>query len=115
MFGFQERVLASNNPNALFSWIGSKRRVLIMASRGSIFKTGDYLHPGDALVSANGLYCAYLFEDDHRDLHSFPTPRFSDLGRLLPSASLGQEVQETSADLDPELTDQLEKLGYIIK
>jgi arylsulfatase A-like enzyme len=30
-------------------------------------------------------------------------------------ASLGQEVQETSADLDPELTDQLEKLGYIIK
>ncbi len=30
-------------------------------------------------------------------------------------ASLGREAQDSSADLDPELAEQLEKLGYIIK
>ena len=30
-------------------------------------------------------------------------------------ASLGEEAQESPADLDPELAEQLEKLGYIIK
>ncbi len=59
---------------------------------------------------------SFKSEETEMDLTSVPV-----LHRLLRMqlawsyASLGKEAQDSSADLSPELADQLEKLGYIMK
>lgn len=50
-----------------------------MANKGSLLKSGDSLQAGDYLVSANGMFCAYLFEDGNLCIYSSPTPDSSAL------------------------------------
>ena len=45
-----------------------------MANKGSILKSGESLQAGDYLVSANGMFCAYLFEDGNLCIYSSPIP-----------------------------------------
>ena len=45
-----------------------------MTNRGPLFKSGEYLQAGDSLVSANGKFCAYLFEDGNLCIYNSPTP-----------------------------------------
>jgi hypothetical protein len=45
-----------------------------MANKGIIFRTGDYFHNGDYLVSANGLFCVCLNDDGNLCISRGSTP-----------------------------------------